>query len=104
MWALKRRGLLALDDADFATAVMALERALRATPADQSLRKALGYAYIWNGRAPDGVALLATLDRSAEVRAELDVWPYAWNERGRDDLAERARQAASLLQALRPPP
>lgn len=101
--ALKRRGLLALDDGDFATAVVALEIALRAAPADQSLRKALGYAYIWNGRAPDGVALLATLDRTAEVRAELDVWPYAWNERGRDDLAERARQAASLLHALPPP-
>ena len=101
--ALKRRGMLALDEGDFATAVAALEPALRAQPADQSLRKALGYAYIWSGHTDDGVALLTTLDRLAEVRGELDVWPLAWNDRGRRDLAERARQAARLFQRLHPP-
>jgi hypothetical protein len=40
---------------------------------------------------------LHTLERRAEVRGELDVWPQAWRERGRADLAARAEQAAAAM-------
>jgi putative inorganic carbon (hco3(-)) transporter len=97
--ALKERGMLALapPDRDFSTAIRMLEPALSRSPADQSIRKALGYAYIWDGRVAEGVTLLETLDRSGEIRGELEVWPIAWQERGRPDLAAQARLAAALL-------
>jgi hypothetical protein len=91
----KRRGMLALAAGDFAAAIGLLEPAMAHAPADQSIRKALGYAYIWDGRIAEGVALLKGLDRSAEVRQELDVWPVAWEQQGRAELAQRARDAAA---------
>ena len=95
--ALKRSGILSIDDHDFATAIAALELAHQRSPADQSISKALGYAYIWNGNAADGVRLFRELDRVGEVRQELDAWPLAWQQRGRDDLAAQAQRAALLL-------
>jgi hypothetical protein len=103
--ALKKRGMLALalSDRDFSTAIRMLEPALSRSPADQSIRKALGYAYIWDGRVAEGVALLEAIDRAGEIRGELQVWPVAWQERGRPDLAAQARLAAALLAAPRQP-
>jgi len=94
---LKRSGSLALEAPDFAAAVAVLEPALRRSPADQSIRKALGYAYVWSGRIGDGVQLFRGLDRRAEIEQELTTWPVAWQERGRDDLAIRAQLAAEAL-------
>ncbi len=92
----KRRGLLALTAGDFGAAIRLLEPALDQAPADQSIRKALGYAYVWDGRLAEGIALLKRLDRAAEVQQELDVWPFAWEQERRADLAQRARAAAAL--------
>lgn len=95
--ALKRRGMLAMDEQDYGVAMVVLGQALRGLPADQSIWKALGYAYIWNGRVEQGVSLLVRLDQADEVREELDVWPIAWEERSRSDLAQYAREAAVLM-------
>ena len=93
----KRRGSLALQQDDFTTAIQHLEPVLQALPNDQATRKALGYAYIWDGQIEAGVQTLAQLDRLAEVHGELEVWPVAWQERGRPDLADQSQQAAALL-------
>jgi hypothetical protein len=99
--ALKRRGMLALDRGDYGTAVVALERARRGLPADQAVRKALGLAYVWYGLVDEGVPLLAALDDPSEMREELWVWSAAWTDRGRPELAERARRAALTLNVER---
>jgi putative inorganic carbon (hco3(-)) transporter len=98
---LKERGMLALaiPDNDFDMAIRMLEPALRYSPADQSVRKALGYAYIWQGRVDEGVALLKGIERTGEIEGELQVWPYAWRDRGRPDLAAQAERAALLMAA-----
>jgi O-antigen ligase len=94
---LAREGHLAALEGDFAQAEHDLVAALAALPADQSIAKQLGYTCIWRGDIERGVALLQALDRRSEIRQELDVWPVAWRERGRGDLAVRAEQAARLL-------
>jgi O-antigen ligase len=96
--ALARRGMLALDDMDLNTAGPLLERAVRRWPTDQATHKGLGYAFVWSGQIEKGVNMLRTLDRASEARQELDAWPVAWRERGREDLAKRAEQAAALFE------
>jgi hypothetical protein len=97
--AMKERGLLAsaLSERDFSTAIRMLEPALSQSPADESICKALGYAYIWQGRVGEGVALLKEIDHAREIASELQVWPYAWRDRGRPELATRAEQAVILM-------
>ena len=97
--ALKERGMLALalSERDFDLAIRLLVPALYRSPADQSIRKGLGYAYIWQGRVEEGVALLRRVDRTGEIAGELQVWPYAWRDRGRPDLASQAERAAKLM-------
>lgn len=98
----KRLGMLALDQGDYPRAIAALERARAVLGADQATRKALGLAYVWNGEPLRGARLLAQLDNGAEIREELNTWPYAWEERGRSDLAVYARQAAQAMDTLPP--
>jgi O-antigen ligase len=95
----KSRGMLAFDlsEHNFDLAIELLEPALRASPADLSLRKALGYAYIWQGRITEGVAMLESVGRIGEIVGELQAWPYAWRERGRPDLAAQAERAAAAI-------
>ncbi|NOK59488.1 MAG: polymerase [Chloroflexi bacterium AL-W] len=95
----KRRGSLALQQDDFTTAIQHLEPVHQRIPDDQATRKALGYAYIWDGQIEAGVQTLAKLDRLTEIHSELEVWPVAWEERGRPDLADQSQQAAALLVA-----
>lgn len=97
----KRIGVLALNLGDYPRAINALEFAQQSLSADQATRKALGMAYIWNGEPERGARILATLDDATEVREELDIWPQAWLDRGRSDLAAYARQAAQAMDALR---
>lgn len=93
----KRRGSLALQQNDFTTAIEHLEPVLQTIPDDQATRKALGYAYIWDGQIEAGVQTISQLDRLTEIHGELEVWPVAWQERGRPDLADQSQQAAALL-------
>jgi len=98
----KRLGMLALGQGDYPRAIAALERARVVLGADQATRKALGLAYVWNGQPLHGARLLAQLDNGAEIREELETWPYTWEERGRSDLAAYARQAAQALDTFTP--
>ncbi len=95
--ALKQRGMLAFDAQEFEGAARLLAPAFAQRPADQSLRKALGYALLWTGRVGEAAQLLAGLTYADEVREELTVWPVAWRERGREDLARLAERAAVLM-------
>lgn len=95
--AYKARGLLDLNQTDFGDAIVSLERAMPSYPDDQSIYKALGYAYVWYGYPERGVPLLRRLDRQVEVRGELDIWQRAWADRNRPELIERAREAAELM-------
>lgn len=100
--ALKERGMLAftLSERNFDLAMRLLEPAFQRSPVDQSIRKALGYTYIWQGRIGEGVQLLRGIDRVGEIEGELRVWPYAWRDRGRPDLAAKAAQAMILMAKL----
>lgn len=93
----KRRGMLAFNASDYDRAVELLQRAHAHQPADQSVRKALGYSLIWAGNEQAGAEMLATLDHLDWIRAELDIWPRVWSERGRADLAQRTLVAARLF-------
>lgn len=95
--ALKRRGMLAYRAGDYDAVIRSLEPVFAHRPADEAVRKALGYAYIWNGRIGEGAMMLARLERAAEARQELGTWAFVWTERGRVDLAERAREAERIL-------
>ncbi|GAB4217107.1 MAG: hypothetical protein OHK0022_59020 [Roseiflexaceae bacterium] len=99
--ALKQRGMLAFDAQQFGRAAELLALAFAQRPADQSLRKALGYALLWNGRVDQAADLLSGLTYAGEVREELTVWPVAWRERGREDLARLAEQLGQTLDARR---
>jgi hypothetical protein len=93
----KRLGMLALDLGDYPRAINALERAQTLFADDQATCKALGMAYVWNGDPDRGAEILAHLDRADEVREELSIWVYAWQERGRNDLAAYAQRAAEVM-------
>ncbi len=93
----KRLGMLALDFGDYPRAVHALERAQTLLASDQATCKALGMAYIWNGEPEHGAEILAHLDYADEVREELRTWIYAWQERGRNDLAAYAERTAQAM-------
>lgn len=93
----KRLGMLALDFGDYPRAVHALERAQTLLASDQATCKALGLAYVWNGDPDHGAKILAHLDDADEVREELGIWVYAWQERGRNDLAAYAERAAQAM-------
>ncbi|HEU4326839.1 MAG TPA: O-antigen ligase family protein [Roseiflexaceae bacterium] len=99
--ALKQRGMLAFDAQEFGGAAGLLASAFAQRPADQSLRKALGYALLWTGRVDEAAELLAGLTYADEVREELTVWPVAWRERGREDLARLAEELGQALDARR---
>ncbi len=96
----KRLGMLALDRGDYPRAINALERAQSLLADDQAVGKALGMAYVWNGDPDHGAEILAHLDYADEVREELGVWVYAWQERGRDDLAAYAQRAAQAMATI----
>lgn len=96
----KRLGMLALDLGDYPHAISALERAQTLLAGDQATRKALGMAYVWNGEPERGAEILAHLDYADEVREELSIWVYAWQDRGRDDLAAYAQRAAQAMAAI----
>ncbi|WP_232280032.1 O-antigen ligase family protein [Roseiflexus castenholzii] len=96
----KRLGMLALDLGDYPRAISALERAQPLLADDQAVCKALGMAYVWTGDPDHGAEILAHLDYADEVREELGIWVYAWQERGRDDLAAYAQRAAQAMAAI----
>lgn len=96
----KRLGMLALDLGDYPHAINALERARTLLAADQATCKALGMAYVWNGEPERGAEILAHLNHADEVREELGIWVYAWQDRGRNDLAAYAQRAAQAMAAI----
>ena len=96
---LKRRGLLAYRSGDYTAAIAALEPAFAQRPADEAIRKALGYAYTWNGQIPEGVVMFAGLERVDEVRQELSDWARYWGRQQRWMLQMRARVTARALAA-----
>jgi hypothetical protein len=96
----KRLGMLALDLGDYPRAINALERAQTLLANDQATCKALGMAYVWNGDPDYGAEILAHLDDADEVREELGIWVYAWQDRGRDDLAAYAQRAAQAMATI----
>lgn len=89
-----RLGLIDLLRRDFPAACAYLEAAYAADSRHRGIQKSLGYCYVWSGQEERAAGLLAAIP---EARQELEVYGGWWNEQGRPDLAERARQAAQQL-------
>lgn len=85
--ALHRLGLLALERADFTTAMSYLERAGAADPFHIGIRKALGYSYAWSGNLQQARQHLQT---APFVTRELEAYVAWWQQQGRGDLAQTA--------------
>lgn len=95
--ALRQLGIHAMDRQRFASAIPHLEAALRSQLAHQANWKALGLAYLWNGRVEAAVNLFQRLDRAQEVQNELNTWSWWWGEQNRPELAAYAAQAAQRM-------
>ncbi len=89
-----RLGLIALQERDFAPAVFHLQAAYRRKSAHPGVRKALAYAYVWNGDLRKALPLLHALP---EARQDLAHYARWWPTQGRGDLSELARQALRRL-------
>lgn len=98
--AARRLGIRATSELFLDDAMRLLEMALRGQPAHPATRKALGYAYLWDGRVQPAVALFSRLDRAAEVHRELETWSWFWRQQGRPDLARLAAEAHQHLQKV----
>jgi O-antigen ligase len=87
-----RRGLIALGQRDFETAVAHLEVAHLSQPGHRGVAKTLGYSYLWSGRVADAAVLLNQLP---ETPGELEAYAWWWQTQRRDDLAHYAQQLRS---------
>lgn len=93
----RRLGMIALNRRDFAAAVAYLERAYPQEPENQATLKALGLAYLWNGRLGPSEELLGQLDLQSEMIEELGAWQWWWHAQGRDDLSAYAGEMSERL-------
>jgi tetratricopeptide (TPR) repeat protein len=84
-----RLGLMALNADDFDPAVEHLEIAWKAMPGHRGVQKALGLAYLWQGRIELAQEKLAPLE---EMVQELDTWSWWRGEQGQDDLSAYAKE------------
>lgn len=92
--ALRRLGLLAIEDLAFDDALAYLQQALIADPYSAATRKGTGLAAAWAGDAAMAATLLGPMPGMAD---ELLVWSRAWQDRGRTDLAVHALRACLAI-------
>jgi hypothetical protein len=78
-------------------AITDLDVVLKAQPTDQAVRKALGYALIWEGSPEQGAMLLSSLERAADIPDELQQWEDYWSQQGDSRRAANARIALQRL-------
>lgn len=95
--ALRHLGIRASNELHLAEAIKDLEHAWQIAPTNQTTRKALGYAYLWNGQVAEAVALFRNYERVAEIKQELETWAWWWGTQQRRDLANFAQAAAQKL-------
>lgn len=89
-----RRGLLALNGGDYATALEDLERAYAQAPDSRAVIKALGYARLWSNDVAGAAALLGGLP---EIPVELQAYAGYWDSQGQPALGQLARRLADEL-------
>ncbi|GAB4124179.1 MAG: hypothetical protein Fur005_31170 [Roseiflexaceae bacterium] len=93
----RARGLLASTSREYARVIADLGMVLEAQPTDQAVRKALGYAMIWEGSPEQGAMLLSSLKRATDIPNELRLWEAYWAKQGDARRATSARLSAQLL-------
>jgi O-antigen ligase len=89
-----RLGLIALDQYDFETALVYLERAYAQEPTDQGILKALGYAYLWTGELDLAEERFREVDFNSGLVDEFSYWHWWWGTQDRDDLATYSGEMA----------
>lgn len=93
----RRLGMMALDQADFETAVAQLEQAYQQEPDNQATLKALGYAYLWSGQLEPAMRLLRRVNFRSRLLDELKYWRWQWGQQQREPLAARADEMLRRL-------
>lgn len=89
-----RLGMIALDRFQFEPAVRHLEAAYNDDPSNRAAIKALGYAYVWTGKADQAEKLLRQIPEASQ---ELDYTIGDWRALGRNDLAASAQKMIQRL-------
>lgn len=90
-----RMGLIQLTLGDYQRALQYLEPAWRANSDNRATRKALGYAYAWNGELDKATRLLRPIP---EAGTEMDQYSFWWKTQGQPLLAQRAADLSKRLQ------
>jgi Tfp pilus assembly protein PilF len=89
-----RLGTLAMDAGHYEDAVFHLESALAAGPHNPTARKALGLAYVWDGRLDEAEPLLLGVP---DIAKELNAWGWWREQQGEQALSQYAYQMSQRL-------
>lgn len=93
----RRLGLIQLARMNFGEAINLLEASYQSDPDSQVTRKALGYAYTWNGDLDKAALLLGSI---REAENEMGTYSFWWKTQGHPELAKRAAAMSARLQDL----
>ena len=93
----RRLGIMALEQQDFETAIIYLERAYSQEPGNQGTLKALGYAYLWTGQLDQSQELFRQVDFQSRLVGELRYWARWWETQNRQDLLINAAEMVQRL-------
>lgn len=91
----QRKGMIAMVERDYETAVAHLEQAKAVSSTHRGIAKSLGYSYVWRGQFDEA---LHTLILVPESRAEMAVYSGWWERQNRLDLAEKAHEMRAILE------
>jgi O-antigen ligase len=94
-----RLGNLAVADGRYEEGVAHLEIVWRASPEDQTARKALGLAYAWVGEIDRAAELLK---HTKDIVAELNVWGWWHGQEGRQQVSMNAYRTSLALKPDQP--
>lgn len=94
-----RLGLIALDRRQFSEAADFMAPAIVEHSDHRGLTKALGYAFVWEGKLAEATPLL---EKIPEASTELGVYAWWWGTQDRPDLSEYASREIQLLASSSP--
>lgn len=93
----RRLGMIRLAKMNIDDAIPYLEQSWSSDPDSRATRKALGYAYAWDGDYKRAAELLSPL---REAGGEMETYSWWWGTQGKPDLAKRAAVMAQRLRSF----
>jgi O-antigen ligase len=96
----RRLGLLALDQRDYASAIVFLRQAYAEEPHNQATLKTLGYAYLWAGQTDLALKLFQQVEIQSLLVAELEYWQWWYGEQDQEQLSVYAEEMVRRLAAV----